>query len=173
MKNKKIINDERVFKESNTIYKYCFHFFCLFLLFDIIYKFYYHNTFNAFNNGEWINYVFELCILVILLYTVLFVHAYKGILVYAIDLPNNKFQFKRSIIVSSVVSGFISVVSFIIPVIIEEIFYGIPEMPFGQIFMIYLLIALACFMILFILFNANFYLAYLLSKYRNNIKKYD
>ncbi|MBQ4570557.1 MAG: hypothetical protein IJB21_02560 [Bacilli bacterium] len=173
MKNKTIINDERVYKESNSIYKICFQLVCLLLLFDVIFKFYYYNTFVAFNNGEWISYMFELLILIILLYLVLFVHAYKGILVYAIDLPNDTFQIKRSLKISLVVSSFISILAFILPVIIIELFIGIPEMPFSNLFMIYCLLALGCFVILFILFNVNFYLAYLLAKYKNNIKKYD
>lgn len=164
MKKNKIINDERLLLESNKVFKICFHILCIALLIDIIYKFYSNNTFSSFNNGTWMNYIFELIILVVFLYLSLFLHAAKGIVIYAIDLPNDNFQWKRSLKVSLLVSSIISILSFILPIILIKIFKGIPEMPFKDAFMICSLLTIAVFIILFILFNINFFFAYLIAK---------
>lgn len=147
MKNK-VLNDERLSSESNKIYKICFHILCLCLLIDVIYKFYYHNVLVGIRNGLWINYVIELIVLVVFLYLSLFIHAYKGIVVYAVDLPNNKFQLKRSLKVSLTVSAFVSIITFIIPIIIKGIIEDFQDMPFINVFLIFLLLAIGCSCIL-------------------------
>lgn len=167
MKNK-ILNDERLSSESNKIYKVCFHILCMSLLIDVIYKFYYHNVLVGIRNGSWINYIIELIVLVVFLYLSLFIHAYKGIVVYAVDLPNNKFQLKRAFKVSFTVSSYVSLITFIIPIIIKGVIKDFYDIPFINALSIFFLFAIGCFILLFIIFNINFYLAFLLANYRNN-----
>lgn len=169
IKNHKIY-DERVISESNKIYKKSYIIFCVFILIDLIIKFNMSNFITEELNYLWFLFGLELIFLIILFYFNLFSHAHKGILIGASDLPNNKFQFKRYLLVSSVISSIISIGLWGTRLLIYACLKLIGDMSVPTIIIIMLILITLTFVIVCSVLFFSFFISYKVAQKKNKIE---
>lgn len=160
MKNDHRIYDERLISESNKIYKKCYIIFCAFVLIDLIIKLNMSSFITKKSNYLWILFGLETLFLIITFYFNLLSHAHKGILIGASDLPNNKFQYKRYSIISSVIALIISVGLWGSRLIIYSSFGLNGDVPISIIIITIVVLSLITFIIIFSILFLSFFISY-------------
>lgn len=118
--NKKVLNDERVVKESNQIYKICFYVLWTFIFIDVLIKFNLY-TFDESPSYMWYLFGVEALFLVVIFYFYIIANASKGILIGASNLEINKFPLKRYLLISVILSLILSIGLFVIRYIVSNI----------------------------------------------------
>lgn len=167
MKKNHKIYDERIIGESNKIYKKCYIVFFIFILIDLIIKFNMKNFITKESNYLWFLFGLETLFLVVLFYFNLFSHACKGMLIGSSDLPNNKFQFKRYLLVSSIVSLIISIGLWGTRLIVYTCLGLTGDMPLFILILLILILILITFIILFTILFFSFFIAYKVAHKKN------
>lgn len=167
MKNNPKIFDERIISESNKIYKKCYIVFFVFILIDLIIKFNMSNFITKESSYLWFLFGLESLFLVVLFYFNLFSHAYKGMLIGSSDLPNNKFQFKRYLLISSIVSLIISIGLWGTRLIVYTCLGLTGDMPMIVLILLMIILTLLTCVILIAVLFVSFLLAFKVALKKN------
>lgn len=170
MKNNAKIFDERIINESNKIYKKCYIIFYIFILIDLIIKFNLSNFITKESNYLWFLFGLESLFLVIIFYFNLYSHACKGILIGSSDLSNNRFQFKRYLLISSAVSLIISIGLWGTRLIVYICLGLTGDMPMFVLILFMIILIILTFIILFSILFISFLMAYKVARKKNELE---